>query len=64
MSYLSTQSNETWINLNQKGDIMEELNFDGECTCGDIEWEADEDGFEGCPYCEMWDGDEVEQMWR
>ena len=43
---------------------MEELNFDGECTCGDIEWEADEDGFEGCPYCEMWDGDEVEQMWR
>ena len=44
----------------KKENTMEELNFDGECTCDEIEWEADEDGFEGCPFCQMWDGDEVE----
>ena len=37
---------------------MEELNFDGECTCEEIDWEADEDGFEGCPFCQMWQEDE------
>jgi len=41
---------------------MEDLNFDGECTCYDIYWYADEDGFEGCPYCEMWQGDEVIEL--
>ena len=35
---------------------MEDINYDGECTCDIIDWFADEDGFEGCPFCEYWDG--------
>ena len=35
---------------------MQDIDYDNECTCNMINWFADENGFEGCPFCEAWDG--------
>jgi len=47
--------------IRRKNKMIEDYNFDGECTCGLIEWEPNEDGFFGCPFCEMWDGFEEDE---
>lgn len=35
---------------------LNDLNIDGECTCGLIDWEPNAEGYKGCPFCEYWDG--------
>lgn len=36
---------------------MNSIDFDNECTCDLMIWEPTEDGFEGCPFCETYDGE-------
>lgn len=36
---------------------MHETDYDNECTCNTVEWEPNEDGFKGCPFCEDYDGE-------
>jgi len=33
------------------------IDFDNECTCDTHIWEMTADGFEGCPFCETYEGE-------
>lgn len=32
--------------------MVEEIDYDNECTCDLIDWEPNEDGLSICPFCE------------